>query len=333
MYRPSNLASLLLLVVAAALLAVVPLAAAAIDFGGLHGGAFARPPRHSAPHRSHVPRAYTPPILAAGGSALPVFNVRDYGAKGDGSTDDTGAFAAALSAAATASGGEVFVPTGRYLLAGTLAIPSAVVLRGSYLSVPSHPMVDKTPSPPSDGSVLMPTAGRGNDSATPFITINADAAMAGFVVYYPEQTHNTYPVPYPYSVSMIGNNAALTDVELLNSWNGISAVAAHRHYIARIQGQPINIGVFVDETYDVRLGCLHRRPCLPMVRHCPCTAHWYKTTDWPYRRRALQPVVQQYSRVHEAPDHLWALVCLWPLRLGVRVQHLFLWVCHWLPLH
>lgn len=36
---------------------------------------------------------------------------------------------------------------------------------------------------------------------------------------------------------MVGNNAAVTDIELLNSFNAISAVQAHRHYIARIQGQ------------------------------------------------------------------------------------------------
>ena len=36
-----------------------------------------------------------------------------------------------------------------------------------------------------------------------------------------------------------------------NSISGISAVAAHRHYIARVQGQPINIGIFVDATTDI----------------------------------------------------------------------------------
>jgi hypothetical protein len=47
------------------------------------------------------------------------------------------------------------------------------------------------------------------------------------------------PVAYPYAVALVGNNAAITDVEILNSWNGISAVAAHRHYIARIQVAPL----------------------------------------------------------------------------------------------
>ena len=37
-----------------------------------------------------------------------------------------------------------------------------------------------------------------------------------------------------------GNNAAVTDIECLNCWNAVRAVGAGRHYIARIQGQPIN---------------------------------------------------------------------------------------------
>jgi hypothetical protein len=50
---------------------------------------------------------------------------------------------------------------------------------------------------------------------------------------------------------MLGDNAAVQDVELLNSWNGVNATLAHRHYIARVQGQPVNIGLFIDQTYDI----------------------------------------------------------------------------------
>jgi hypothetical protein len=45
------------------------------------------------------------------------YDVRSYGARGDGTTDDSAAFQAALDAARTAGGGVVFVPAGTYVVA------------------------------------------------------------------------------------------------------------------------------------------------------------------------------------------------------------------------
>ena len=59
-----------------------------------------------------------------------VYNVRAYGAVGNGYTNDTPAFLAALSAAAQNGGGTVYVPTGDYRLVAELAIPSNVRLIG-----------------------------------------------------------------------------------------------------------------------------------------------------------------------------------------------------------
>lgn len=54
------------------------------------------------------------------------FNVRDYGAKGDGTTDDSGALRGALAALAAAKSGVLYVPTGQYAIASTVVVPQAV---------------------------------------------------------------------------------------------------------------------------------------------------------------------------------------------------------------
>ncbi len=59
-----------------------------------------------------------------------VFNVRDFGAKGDGNTNDTPAFMAALQKAYEMGGGVVYVPTGSYRVLSTLVIPEKVHLKG-----------------------------------------------------------------------------------------------------------------------------------------------------------------------------------------------------------
>ncbi len=63
-----------------------------------------------------------------------IFNVKDYGAVGNGSTNDTTAIAAAITAA-TSTGGEVYFPPGTYQVASTLTIPSKVRLVGAGKNV------------------------------------------------------------------------------------------------------------------------------------------------------------------------------------------------------
>lgn len=55
------------------------------------------------------------------------FNVRNYGAKGDGAAKDTAAIQKAIDAAAAEGGGTVWVPAGRYLC-GTIHLKSFVTL-------------------------------------------------------------------------------------------------------------------------------------------------------------------------------------------------------------
>ncbi|WP_426199417.1 glycosyl hydrolase family 28-related protein [Pseudomonas sp. DC3200b2] len=65
-----------------------------------------------------------------------VFDIRDYGAKGDGTTDDTAAIQKAINAAAAAGGGKVYVPSGTWVVSDSdgsgnaLALKSNVTLSG-----------------------------------------------------------------------------------------------------------------------------------------------------------------------------------------------------------
>ena len=91
----------------------------------------------------------------------------------------------------------------------------------------------------TDGTVLVPQQGRGEpcdlNCTNAFITVQENGAVRGLVIYYQQQERVNTPVSYPWSIFMNANNAAVEDIELLGAWNGIAAVAAHRHYIARVQ--------------------------------------------------------------------------------------------------
>ncbi len=67
---------------------------------------------------------------------LPVYNAKSYGAKGDGSTDDTAALNAALAAVASHGGGYLFLPRGTYEISSEIVIPNGVQMYGLGWSNP-----------------------------------------------------------------------------------------------------------------------------------------------------------------------------------------------------
>ena len=54
-------------------------------------------------------------VLAACAAQAAIFNVREFGAKGNGTAKDTAAIQRAIDAAGAAGGGEVLIPEGTYL--------------------------------------------------------------------------------------------------------------------------------------------------------------------------------------------------------------------------
>src|SRR5271169_4198476 len=65
------------------------------------------------------------PLVAA-------YNVKDFGATGDGVTDVTSIFQALLDTLGRLGGGTVFVPEGQYVIRGNLIARKGITLRGEW---------------------------------------------------------------------------------------------------------------------------------------------------------------------------------------------------------
>src|SRR5690242_14152670 len=88
------------------------------------------------------------PAVAAG-----TFNIRDYGATGNGSSNDTAAIQKAIDAAAAAGGGTVRVPSGTYKSANSIHLKSNITIQldsGSTIVGASGTGYDKPESNPND---------------------------------------------------------------------------------------------------------------------------------------------------------------------------------------
>ncbi|MGQ9523806.1 MAG: glycosyl hydrolase family 28-related protein [Armatimonadota bacterium] len=197
--------------------------------------------------------ADTPPLVC---------NVREFGAKGDGSTDNTDAFQKALDTAAKGGGGVVVVPAGRYAIKGHLSVPPAVTLQGTWQAPPSHTGIrDANGLKPEYGSVLLAYEGAGKEDGPAFITLGNNSTLRGFVIYYPEQDPSGPPQPYPWTIQMRGNNPTVENVELLNPYQAIDARQNQRHLIRNVHGQPLRRGVWIEDIYDIgRVENVHFNP-------------------------------------------------------------------------
>ncbi|MGI6296370.1 MAG: glycosyl hydrolase family 28-related protein [Armatimonadota bacterium] len=220
-------------------------------------------------------------------------SVKDFGAKGDGVTDDTDAFQKALAEAGEAGGGIVRVPAGNYMIKTHLSIPACVTLEGIWTAPPCPTKIE----PPSivsaknnsdktwlTGSVLLAVEGAGDSNGVPFITLNTNSTLKGMTIYYPEQKVDTEPVAYPWCVASAGcDNPSIIDCLLVNPYQGVDfgSRVAGRHYIRNLYGQPLYKGLFVDVCFDVgRLENIHFWPFW--------TAHVLggkapKTDDWVFK--------------------------------------------------
>jgi hypothetical protein len=168
-----------------------------------------------------------------------LYVVTDFGAD-PGAKDNTDAFAKALAQAAQDGGGTVYVPAGLYRFDGQLRVPTGVELRGIF-DVPHHTI--------SAGSVLMTTAGQGQEDGAPFVELEQKSGLRGLTFWYPEQKPDA-PVPYPWTIRGLGLGCWLEDVNLGNSWQGVDFWTHNStgHLVRYLSGCCLKRGLFVSKS-------------------------------------------------------------------------------------
>jgi hypothetical protein len=176
-------------------------------------------------------------------------SVLEYGAVGDGATDNTQAFQQALDIAGSMGGGTVFVPCGRYVIQGTLYIPAGVTLRGEWQKPEK--------GSPVEGTIIMAYSGRGNVSETALITMQPQTAVRDLIFWYPEQMPDAIQ-EYPPTIQMgypnyFGNAfCTVKNVTFINSYWGFKAgpIMGGAHLLDGIYGSPLYVGIEIDGIAD-----------------------------------------------------------------------------------
>lgn len=169
-----------------------------------------------------------------------------FGATADGRTDCTQAIQSAIDAVSQIGGGVVFLPGGRYLCQSSLRLKAGVTLRGEWRAPGATPTVD--------GTILMPTGGRGQADGAPFITIECGACVRNLNIWYPDQKADNV-TPYPFAIANDDNHGidcfTVENVTLVNPYQGVRFVrGSELHVLRNVYGTPLETGFIVDNCGD-----------------------------------------------------------------------------------
>ena len=184
-----------------------------------------------------VPTLNTNEVIVA--AATP----QEYGAHGDGITDDSGAFQAAINAVNNLGGGVVYAPAGNYAFYTNINIPTGVTLQGNWTDW-------TTGTGGCVGTTFKVYYGAGNTNASPFIYMNTSSALKDCNIWYPNQNPNGITA-YPYSVSIANDQCLVQNVVLVNSYMGIESIGPAHYHMITVIGTPLFVGFAGDQSYDV----------------------------------------------------------------------------------
>lgn len=205
-------------------------------------------------------------------------NVMDYGADPTGAVDQTELFQNLLDALGsrtnnagrlddgTPNGGVLFIPEGKYLLAGTLYIPKGITLRGEWEKpVKGQPvkgtiLMAANPYAKGKDCTLLPSGAPGTAyEQLSLIVMQPSSAVRDLNIWYPDQDPSNI-VAYPPAIlfgqqGYWGNDYTLaSNITLVNAFDGIifsrrSGGGAPNCY--GIYGTPLRRGIEIDNIAEV----------------------------------------------------------------------------------
>ena len=176
-------------------------------------------------------------------------NIKDFGAVGDGKTDDSIAFQTALRSM-EGKGGVLYIPAGMYKLSQDIKVPKGVTVLGDF----NRPSLD---NPKVEGTVLaayVPSIADGSTSL--FMSMDMGSCAKGLTIWYPEQTLDSgVAEPYNYTIGITGAiGVSIEDIYLVNSYNGITHASYDKgHYqqmVKNIYGTPLRTGHLTGRATD-----------------------------------------------------------------------------------
>jgi hypothetical protein len=177
-------------------------------------------------------------------------SILDFGAIGDGVTDDTAAIQRAIDKTAPA-GGTVLIPAGKFLVKGSIKVHGGVALVGMNQAPHSWE--------PLTGSIVLATGGRDREDGPALFEMRASSSVSGITVFYPEQkTDDIRPYPWTfhfgsYAKDEVEFDGTIENVTLINSYNGIRTGPFEngRHRIRSVHGCVLRRGILVDWVGDI----------------------------------------------------------------------------------
>jgi len=164
-------------------------------------------------------------------------SVRTYGAKGDGTNDDTAAFQSALAAAQSQGRNGVYVPPGKYVLTSTLTVNQLEFIGRMAGGWPAQTL----PLP----TLLI------RHYNEPGLILQNGASVQGLALDYDTRTPATTNAP---AISLQGNGLSLTSLRIQNPYDGISTLSSATPGRARFSDililQPAHWGLQISKCYD-----------------------------------------------------------------------------------